>query len=90
VVSFGWDLAAMAPPGLPIERWDDIPAISEEFHGARDMLIAHLPQLLAAGQDLPPAAALQQEVNRHGGRLLGRHILGYIGRAFGGWRMLDS
>jgi len=57
VVWFSCDLAAMAPPGLPIERWDDIPAIGEDFHGARDMLIACLPQLLAAGQGLPNTAA---------------------------------
>ncbi|MGH7267748.1 MAG: heat-shock protein HtpX, partial [Candidatus Rokuibacteriota bacterium] len=30
-VSFGCDLAPLAPPGLPVERWDDVPAVSADL-----------------------------------------------------------
>lgn len=48
VVSFGCDLGDVAPPGLTIECWDDVPAVSEDFNVARDVIVARLPQLLAA------------------------------------------
>jgi arsenate reductase (thioredoxin) len=48
VVSFGCDLGDVAPPGLTIERWDDVPAVSEDFNVARDVIVARLPWLLAA------------------------------------------
>lgn len=47
VVSFGCDLADLAPPGVLIERWDDIPAVSEDFGVARDKIVARLSRLLA-------------------------------------------
>ena len=46
VVSFGCDLGALAPRGLAIERWDDMPAVSEDFAKARDAIVARLRQLL--------------------------------------------
>jgi arsenate reductase (thioredoxin) len=48
VVSFGCDLGDVAPPGLTIERWDDVPAVSADFNVARDVIVARLPRLLAA------------------------------------------
>ena len=47
VVSFGCDLGNAAPPGLTIERWDDVPPVSENFKAARDAIVARLPRLLA-------------------------------------------
>ena len=38
------------PPGLTIERWDDVPAVSENFKAARDAIVARLPRLLAECQ----------------------------------------
>lgn len=52
VVSFGCNLGDIAPPGLPIERWDDVPAVSENFKAARDVILARLERLLA-GLDQP-------------------------------------
>lgn len=46
VVTFGCDLGDLAPPGLAIERWDDVPAVSEDSNKARDVIVAHLPRLL--------------------------------------------
>ena len=47
VVSFGCDLGALAP-GVAIERWDDVPAVSEDYRAARDVIVARLPMLLAS------------------------------------------
>ncbi len=45
VVSFGCDLDALAP-GVPVERWDDVPAVSENYRAARDLILSRLPALL--------------------------------------------
>ncbi|KRT71626.1 MAG: protein tyrosine phosphatase [Candidatus Rokubacteria bacterium CSP1-6] len=47
VVSFGCDLSRLAPPGLAVERWDDVPAVSADFAAARDAIVARLRRLLA-------------------------------------------
>jgi protein-tyrosine-phosphatase len=49
VVSFGCDLAALAP-GVPVERWDDVPAVSENYRAARDVIVSRLPALLKAAR----------------------------------------
>lgn len=59
VVSFGCDLGALAPPGLRVERWDDAPAVREDFRAARDLIVARLPRLLA-NCEVPPKAPLAQ------------------------------
>lgn len=46
VVSFSCDLGKVAPPGLTVERWDDIPAVSADFDTARDVIVARLQRLL--------------------------------------------
>lgn len=46
VVSFGCDLSRVAPPGLAVERWDDVPAVSADFATARDAIVARLRRLL--------------------------------------------
>ena len=47
VVAFGCDLTDVAAPGVPIERWDDVPAVSEDFGAARDAIVARLRRLLS-------------------------------------------
>jgi arsenate reductase (thioredoxin) len=47
VVSFGCDLGALAP-GVPVERWDDVPAVSENYRAARDVIVSRLPTLLTS------------------------------------------
>src|SRR5512135_1765448 len=42
VIAFGCDLATLAPHGCPIERWDDVPPVSESFPIARDHILTHL------------------------------------------------
>jgi arsenate reductase (thioredoxin) len=45
VVSFGCDLEALAP-GI-LERWDDVPAVSQSYRAARDAIMERLPKLVA-------------------------------------------
>jgi hypothetical protein len=49
VVEFGCDLTALAPAGAAIERWGDVPAVSEGYAAARDAMTARLHRLLAEG-----------------------------------------
>jgi arsenate reductase len=46
VVSLGCDLGDLAPPGLVIERWDDVPSPSADLTGARAVIAAHVRRLL--------------------------------------------
>src|SRR3989442_4087827 len=45
VVSFGCDLTALAPDAR-IERWDDVPAGTEDYGRARDVIAARVRKLL--------------------------------------------
>jgi len=46
VVAFGCDLTNMVPAGLAIERWDDVPAVSEDYGRARDVIAARVRGLV--------------------------------------------
>jgi protein-tyrosine-phosphatase len=46
IVSFGCDLAALAPPAAAIERWDDCPAVSEDFDVAWHFIAARVDDLM--------------------------------------------
>jgi protein-tyrosine-phosphatase len=48
VVTFGCELGDVAPAGLPIERWDDVPAVSEDYGRARDAIAARVRTLVDA------------------------------------------
>ncbi len=48
-MEFGCDLTALAPPDAAIERWGDVPAVSEGYAAARDAMTARLHRLLAEG-----------------------------------------
>jgi protein-tyrosine-phosphatase len=45
VVSFGCEVTPKA--GQPVERWDDVPAISEGYEKARDRIVARAERLVA-------------------------------------------
>lgn len=47
VVAFGCDLSALAPPGLPVEQWADIPAVSDGYTLARERIGARVDRLAA-------------------------------------------
>jgi arsenate reductase (thioredoxin) len=47
IVEFGCDLASLAPAGARIERWADVPAVSEGYAAARDAIAARLATLVA-------------------------------------------
>jgi protein-tyrosine-phosphatase len=46
IVSFGCDLGRLAPPGVVIERWDDCPAVSDDFDVAWDFITERVDKLL--------------------------------------------
>jgi arsenate reductase (thioredoxin) len=46
VVTFGCDLGGLAVRARRIERWDDIPAVSEDFTRARDAIAGRVAALL--------------------------------------------
>jgi arsenate reductase (thioredoxin) len=46
VVTFGCDLGELASRAAWIERWDDVPAVSEDFTRARDVIVARVAGLL--------------------------------------------
>ena len=62
VVSFGCDLGALAP-GVPVERWDDVPAVSENYRAARDAIVSRLPKLV---EGVPPAHDVSRALDRRG------------------------
>ena len=46
VVTFACDLGELASGARRIERWDDVPAVSEDFKRARDVIVARVTGLL--------------------------------------------
>jgi len=52
VVSLGCDLGGVFAG--PVERWDDVPAVSEDFAAARDAIVARVRRLV---DDLSRSAA---------------------------------
>lgn len=46
VVTFGCELGAATPATVPVERWDDVPAVSENLPLARAAIRRHLDRLL--------------------------------------------
>jgi arsenate reductase (thioredoxin) len=46
VVTFGCDLGTLESSGLVRERWDDVPAVSEGYKPARDVIVGRLSGLL--------------------------------------------
>jgi protein-tyrosine-phosphatase len=47
VVTFGCDLGESTPASVPVERWDDVPAVSESLPVARTAIRQHLDRLIA-------------------------------------------
>jgi protein-tyrosine-phosphatase len=45
IVAFGCELGPLAA-GVPVERWDDVPAVSDDFRNARAAIDARLTRLL--------------------------------------------
>lgn len=46
VVAFGCDLGELGARATRVERWDDVPAVSEDFERARDVIVARVNRLL--------------------------------------------
>ncbi|MBI2207254.1 MAG: hypothetical protein HYU41_25775 [Candidatus Rokubacteria bacterium] len=46
VIAFGCDVPGV-PAGVPVEQWSDVPAVSEDFGRARDLIVARVDRLVA-------------------------------------------
>jgi len=46
VISFGCDLSHIASRGRVVERWDEVPAVSDGFKTARDAIVARVRRML--------------------------------------------
>jgi arsenate reductase (thioredoxin) len=57
IISLGCDLSDLARPGMPIERWDDVPAPSQDLQGARDRIRDHIEQLIVRLKQASPSPA---------------------------------
>jgi arsenate reductase (thioredoxin) len=53
VVAFGCDLSAVARPGLAVEQWPDVPAVSDGYAAARASIGDHVERLIAARRATP-------------------------------------
>ena len=45
-ITFGCDLTGIAPPGLAVERWDEVPAVSDDYGRARDAIATRVRALV--------------------------------------------
>jgi arsenate reductase (thioredoxin) len=61
VVSLGCDLGDLAPPGLVIEHWDDVPSPSADLTGARAVIAVHVRRLV----DTEPSTVSQRKECHH-------------------------
>jgi arsenate reductase len=46
IIAFGCDLRQVAPAGVPVERWDDVPAVSDGYARARDAILGRVRTLV--------------------------------------------
>lgn len=61
VVSLGCDLGDLAPPGLVIEHWDDVPSPSADLTGARAVIAVHVRRLV----DTEPSTVSRRKECHH-------------------------
>jgi len=55
IVSFGCDLSGLVKPDQGIERWDDCPAVSDDFDIAWTFIIGRVEQLMERLPEVKPA-----------------------------------
>jgi hypothetical protein len=48
IVTLGCDLGPRAPAGVPVVRWDDVPAVSDGFSRPRAAILARVGEFLGA------------------------------------------
>jgi arsenate reductase (thioredoxin) len=46
VVAFGCDPTSVAPAKVSVERWDDVPPITQDYARSRDAMRAHIERLV--------------------------------------------
>jgi protein-tyrosine-phosphatase len=58
VISLGCEVDHLASPKLAVERWDDVPPPSEDLAVAKNIILAHVEQLVAELKFLEPSNSL--------------------------------
>jgi arsenate reductase len=61
VVSLGCELGDIAPPGLVVERWDDVPSPSADLTGACALIATHVRRLV----DMEASRLRERKERRH-------------------------
>jgi hypothetical protein len=74
VVSLGCELGDIVPPGLTVERWDDVPSVSENFGLAREAILGHLHRLLDECSRSPGSSGIQHEADIRDVKSSRRHL----------------
>ena len=46
IISLGCDVTALAPPGTPVEHWNDVPPPSQHLERARECIYRHVEHLV--------------------------------------------
>jgi protein-tyrosine-phosphatase len=46
IIAFGCNLRPVAPARVPVERWDDVPAVSDGYARARDAILGRVRTLV--------------------------------------------
>lgn len=53
VISMGCDITHLAPAGLAVKHWDDVPPASQNLAAAQATILTHVEQLVAELDGLP-------------------------------------
>ncbi len=54
IISVGCDLGSIIPSSAVVERWDDLPMVSDGYAAARDAIVAHVEQFLDSKPEHEP------------------------------------
>jgi len=61
IVSFACEAGARLAPGKPVERWDDCPAVSEDFDAAWCFITSHVERLVTRLESAPQTATRMEQ-----------------------------
>lgn len=61
IVSFACEAGTRLAPGKPVERWDDCPAVSEDFDTAWRFITSHVDRLVNRLESTPQTATRMEQ-----------------------------
>ncbi len=87
VISLSCELGDLVPPGLTVERWDDVPPVSENLGLAREAILGHLHRLLDECSLLPGSSGIQHEADIRNVKSSRRHVFRSALRFLGAFQL---